>query len=131
LGIEAINHGYRVSFVQMNELIRLLKTEEISRNSRAKIKRMVGSDLVIIDDLMFMAIDRHEANLFFQLINQLYGQTSIIITSNKGPEEWGDILGDPAITTAILDRLIHKSEVIHLTGDSYRLKHRQTIFGNN
>ena len=131
LGIEAINHGYRVSFVQMNELIRLLKTEEISRNSRAKVKRMVGSDLVIIDDLMFMAIDRHEANLFFQLINQLYGQTSIIITSNKGPEEWGDILGDPAITTAILDRLIHKSEVIHLTGNSYRLKHRQTIFGNN
>lgn len=131
IGIEAINHGYQVSFVQMNELIRLLKTEEISRISRAKIKRMVGSDLVIIDDLMFMAIDRHEANLFFQLINQLYGQTSIIITSNKGPEEWGDILGDPAITTAILDRLIHKSEVIHLTGDSYRLKHRQTIFGNN
>jgi DNA replication protein DnaC len=115
----------------MDELIRLLKTEEISRNSRAKVKRMVSSDLVIIDDLMFMAIDRHEANLFFQLINKLYGQTSIIITSNKGPEDWGDILGDPAITTAILDRLIHKSEVIHLSGDSYRLKHRQTIFGNN
>ena len=55
---------------------------------------MVGSDLVIIDDLMFMAIDRHEANLF-QLINQLYGQTSIIITSNKS-EEWG-ILGDPLL----------------------------------
>jgi DNA replication protein DnaC len=131
LGIEAINRGYRVSFVQMDELIRLLKTEEISRNSRAKVKRIVGSDLVIIDDLMFMAIDRHEANLFFQLINKLYGQTSIIITSNKAPEDWGDILGDPAITTAILDRLIHKSEVIHLTGDSYRLKHRQTILGNN
>jgi DNA replication protein DnaC len=131
LGIEAINRGYRVSFVQMDELIRLLKTEEISRISRAKVKRMVGSDLVIIDDLMFMAIDRHEANLFFQLINKLYGQTSIIITSNKGPEDWGEILGDPAITTAILDRLIHKSEVVHLSGDSYRLKHRQTIFGNN
>lgn len=131
LGIEAISRGYRVTFIQMDELIRLLKTEEISRNSRAKVKRMVGSDLVIIDDLMFMAIDRHEANLFFQLINKLYAQTSIIITSNKGPEDWGDILGDPAITTAILDRLIHKSEVIHLTGDSYRMKHRQTIFGNN
>ena len=131
LGMEAINRGYRVSFVRMDDLIHLLKTEEISRNSRAKIKRMVSSDLVIIDDLMFMAIDRHEANLFFQLINKLYGQTSIIITSNKNPEDWGDILGDPAITTAILDRLIHKSEVIHLTGDSYRIKHRQTIFGNN
>ena len=131
LGIEAISRGYRVTFIQMDELIRLLKTEEISRNSRAKVKRMVGSDLVIIDDLMFMAIDRHEANLFFQLINKLYAQTSIIITSNKGPEDWGDILGDPASTTSILDRLIHKSEVIHLTGDSYRMKHRQTIFGNN
>jgi DNA replication protein DnaC len=47
-----------------------------------------------------------------------------------GPEDWGEILGDPAITTAILDRLIHKSEVISLTGDSYRLKYRKTIFGN-
>jgi len=131
LGIEAINRGYRVSFVQMDELIHLLKTEEISRNSRAKVKRIVGSNLVIIDDLMFMAIDRYESNLFFQLINKLYGQTSIIITSNKAPQDWGDILGDPAITTAILDRLIHKSEVIHLSGDSFRLTHRQTIFGNN
>jgi DNA replication protein DnaC len=131
LGTEAVSRGYRVSFVRMDELIHLLKTEEISRISRARMKRMIASDLVIIDDLMFMAIDSHEANLFFQLINKLYGQTSIIITSNKKPEDWGDILGDPAITTAILDRLIHKSEVIHLSGDSYRIKHRQTIFGNN
>ncbi|WP_338013844.1 ATP-binding protein [Desulforamulus profundi] len=62
-------------------------------------------------------------------MNKLYGQTSLIITSNKGPEEWGEILGDPAITTAILDRILHKSEVLALTGNSYRLKHRQTIFG--
>jgi DNA replication protein DnaC len=65
---------------------------------------------------MFMAIDRHEANLFFQLVNKFYGQTSLIITSNKGPEEWGKILGDPAITTAILDRILQKSEVLNLTG---------------
>jgi DNA replication protein DnaC len=50
---------------------------------------MVDADLVIIDDLMFMAMEKHEANLFFQFINKLYGQTSIIITSNKGPEDWG------------------------------------------
>lgn len=76
-----------------------------------------------------MAINSNEANLFFQLINKLYGQTSLIITSNKGPEAWGEILGDPAITTAILDRILHKSEVLTLNGDSYRLKYRQTIFG--
>ena len=87
--------------------------------------------IVIIDDLMFMAMEKHEANLLFQFINKLYGQTSIIITSNKGPEGWGELLGDPAITTAILDRIVHKCEVIHLAGDCYRLKYRTSIFGIN
>ncbi|NLB34502.1 MAG: ATP-binding protein [Elusimicrobia bacterium] len=130
LGIDAIDRGYKVSFIQMDTLINLFKTQEISRNSRTRLKRIISSDLVIIDDLMFMAMDRNEANMFFQLINKLYGQASIIITSNKGPEDWGELLGDPAITTAILDRIIHKSEVIHLSGDSYRIKHRETIFGS-
>lgn len=131
LGIEAINNGFKVSFVQMDELIRLFKTQEITRSGQTRMKRIISSDLVIIDDLMFMAIDRTEANRFFQLINKLYGQASLIITSNKGPEDWGELLGDPAITTAILDRILHRSEVVHLSGDSYRIKHRKTIFGNN
>jgi DNA replication protein DnaC len=114
----------------MDQLLHLLKTQEISRNSQIRVKRIVRSDLVILDDLMFMALDRQEAHLFFQLINKLYGQSSIILTSNKGPEDWGELLGDPAVTTAILDRILHRCEVIHLTGDSYRLKHRQTIFGS-
>ena len=128
LGIHAINNGYKVHFTTMNDLVYILKTQEIIRTSKARYKRIVESDLVIIDDLMFMVMEKHEANLFFQLVNKLYGQSSIIITSNKGPEEWGELLGDPAITTAILDRIVHKCEVITLDGDSYRLKHRKTIF---
>ena len=128
LGIHAINNGYKVHFTTMNDLVYILKTQEIIRTSKARYKRIVESALVIIDDLMFMAMEKHEANLFFQLVNKLYGQSSIIITSNKGPEEWGELLGDPAITTAILDRIVHKCEVITLDGDSYRLKHRKTIF---
>jgi DNA replication protein DnaC len=130
-GIHAINNGYKVHFVTMNDLVYILKTQNIIRTSRARYKRIIESDLIIIDDLMFMAMEKQEANLFFQLINKLYGQTSIIITSNKGPEEWGELLGDAAITTAILDRIIHKCEVINLNGDSYRLKHRKTIFVKN
>ena len=131
LGLEAIHKGYQVSFVQMENLIKLLKTEEITRTSRTKIKRIVSSDLVIIDDLMFMAMENEEANLFFQFINKLYNQSSIIVTSNKGPKDWGDILGDQAITTAILDRIMHRSEVINLTGKSYRIQNRETIFGKS
>jgi DNA replication protein DnaC len=112
----------------MDTLIQLFKTQEISRQAKFKLKRILNSDLIILDDLMFMAMDRNEANLFFQFINKVYGQSSLIITSNKGPAEWGELLGDAAITTAILDRIIHKSEVIQLSGDSNRLKYRKTIF---
>jgi DNA replication protein DnaC len=130
LGVEALQKGFKVSFVTMDTLIQLLKTQEISRQAQLKMKRIFESGLIIIDDLMFMAMDRNEANLFFQFINKVYGQSSLIITSNKGPSDWGELLGDVAITTAILDRIIHKSEVIQLTGDSNRLKHRKTIFGD-
>lgn len=128
LGLEAIHQGYKVMFISMGELIHALKTEEISRKSHTRLSRIRKADLVIIDDLMFMAIDQHEANLFFHLINDLYTKSSIILTSNKAPKEWGDLLGDPAITTAILDRIIHRAEIIHLNGDSYRIKYRKTIF---
>jgi len=131
LGLEAIYRGYKVSFVRMETLIKLLKTEEITRSSKTRMKKILSSDLVIIDDLMFMAIEKEEANLFFQLINKLYNQSSVIITSNKGPEDWGDLLGDQAITTAILDRLLHKSEVINLDEESYRIQNRKTIFENS
>lgn len=129
LGWEAIQKGYKVAFVSMGELIHTLKTEEITRRSQTRLKRIREANLVIIDDLMFMAMDPKEANLFFHLINELYNSSSIILTSNKGPSDWGELIGDPAITTAILDRIAHRSEIVHLNGDSYRMKYRTSIFG--
>ena len=128
IGIKAIQEGYKVAFISMGELIHVLKTEEMTRKSKLRLKRIREANLVILDDLMFMAIDRREANLLFHLINELYNQSSILLTSNKGPGDWGELLGDPALTAAILDRLIHRSEVIQLGGDSYRMKYRSTIF---
>lgn len=128
LGLAAIQSGQRVSFISMGELVPLLKTEDYSRKSQIQLNRIRKADLVIIDDLMYMAMDQHEANLFFQLINHLYERSSIILTSNKGPEDWGELLGDQGITTAILDRLLHRSEVIHLEGESHRIKYRESVF---
>ena|SRR5690625_4588869 len=128
LGMQAIKQGYKVMFVTMGDLVQLLKTEEIIRKSQTRMKRIRKADLVIIDDLMFMAMDQVEANLFFHLINDLYNHASIILTSNKAPKEWGELLGDPAITTAILDRIMHRVEIIHLNEDSYRMRHRISLF---
>jgi len=129
LGIEAIYRGYQVSFLPMGELVHILKTADVIRKSQTRKKRILKSDLVIIDDLMYMAMNQQEANLFFQLINELYDQSTIIFTSNKGPKDWGDLLGDPATTTAILDRILHRAEVIQMDGESYRMKYRKSIFG--
>lgn len=129
LGLQAIHQGYKVIFSSMGELIHTLKTEEITRKSQTRMKRIRTADLVIIDDLMFMAMNQKEANLFFHLINDLYNNACVILTSNKAPKEWGELLGDPAITTAILDRIMHRAEIIHLNEDSYRMKHRESIFG--
>src|SRR5690606_505762 len=78
LGVEAIYRGFQVYFVTMGELIQLLKTEEITRKSQIQLRRLRASDLVIIDDVMYMAMDEREATLFFHLIHQLYEQSSII-----------------------------------------------------
>lgn len=96
LGIQAINQGFKVIFSSMGELVHTLKTEEITRKSQTRMKRIRGADLVIIDDLMFMAMNQQEANLFFHLINDLYNDACIILTSNKAPKESGGIIGRPS-----------------------------------
>ena len=128
LGLEAIKQGYKVSFIPMGELVHTLKTMDITRKSQTRIKRMKESQLVIIDDLMYAAMDPREANLFFQLVNDLYNHSSIILTSNRSPKEWTELLGDVGVATAILDRLIHRAEIVHMNDPSYRMRHRQTIF---
>lgn len=128
LGYKAVEAGYKVSFVSMDKLMHALKTQEISRRSKGKINRILSSSLVIIDELGYLPITREEANLFFQLISALHEQASLIITSNKGLEDWVELMGDPALTTAVLDRITYRCELINMTGKSYRLEHRKSIF---
>ncbi len=128
LGIEAIHKGFQVYFITMGELIQLLKTEEFTHRSQIQLKRLRTSDLIIIDDVMYMALDEREAMLFFQLVHQLYEQSSLILTSNRSPEEWTELVGNQGMMTAILDRLLHRVEVIHMNNESHRLKHQQKIF---
>lgn len=128
MGIEAIEQGYQVMFLPMGELMTILKTSDYTRKSQITLNRIKQSDLVIIDDLMYIAMDQREANQFFHLINHLYERSSIILTSNKSPDQWGDLLGDEGIATAILDRLLHRVEVIQMNDESYRMKNRESVF---
>lgn len=130
LGIRAVEAGYNVSFVSLDELMRLLKTSEISTRAARRVKFIKASDLVILDEVGFLPISKQDANKLYELVNSLYLKTSVILTSNKDFEEWSEFLGDSLITAAILDRLAHQCEIFSLDGPSYRLENRKTIFGN-
>ena len=127
LGYQACEDGYKVSYTTMKSLVKVLRTEEIDRKSKVKLKRIYASNLLVIDEVGYLPISAAEGNLFFQLISELQEKTSIIITTNKGFEEWTEFLGDAALATAILDRLSYQCDKIQMNGKSYRLENRKSF----
>ncbi len=122
LGYSAIKQGYQVKFYTMNNLVDEMLLASYDEKFKEWLKRISKNDLLIIDEIGYLPVKPVVANLFFQLINEMYEFRSIIITSNKLFQEWGSTFGDNVITTAILDRLLHHAEAMVIEGDSYRLK---------
>jgi DNA replication protein DnaC len=125
IGMKAVEAGYTVCFEKIVNLIKLLGTQEIQRTAGFRIRRILRSDLLIIDEIGYTPIDRKEANLFFNLVSELYEKKTIIITSNKGFESWAEMMGDGVMTTALLDRLLHHARVFNLDGESYRIQRKR------
>jgi DNA replication protein DnaC len=124
LGVKAIQRGYRTLFVTAAGLITSLTKAYAENRLDEKLKSYTIPKLLIIDEIGYVPVDTHGAHLLFQLISKRYEKGSIILTSNRGFGQWGDIFGDPIIATAILDRLLHHSFVINIKGESYRLKEK-------
>ncbi len=130
LVFDAIKAGYKAYFITMEELVNILKLKEITSTALGKYNRLLKAHLIAIDDIMMFPIKKHEAVAFFNLINHLHEKSSVIITTNKSPKQWAETLEDEVLTTALLDRILYRCEVIKLSGDSYRMENRKTIFTN-
>lgn len=128
LVFDAINNGYKALFRTADQIIQTLKLKDITRSATVDYKLVLKADLTVIDDLMMFPIEKNVANQLFNLINNLHERASIIITTNKSPKQWAKVLDDEVLATAILDRLLYRCEIINLTGDSFRLKNRKSIF---
>ena len=128
---EAVKQGYKSYFITMEELITILKLKEMTSSALNKYKRLLNAHLIAIDDIMMFPIKKHEAVAFFNLINHLHEKSSVIITTNKSPKQWAETLEDEVLATALLDRILYRCEVVKLSGVSYRMENRQTIFGEN
>lgn len=128
LCFDAVNKGFRAYFKTMEGLIKVLKMKEVTRNAATEYKRILRSHLLVIDDIMMFPVTQQDAVSFFNLINELHDKTSLVITTNKSPKEWADVLKDTVLTTALLDRILYRCEIIKLSGKSYRMENRKNIF---
>jgi len=125
VAVAVMERGYKVCFERITNLIKLLKTAEVQKASEYRIRRIMKSNLVIIDEIGYTPIEKREANLFFNLISEMYEGVSLIITSNKSFDSWAEMMGDSVMTTALLDRLLHHARIFNLEGESYRLKNQK------
>jgi insertion sequence IS21-like putative ATP-binding protein len=125
---EAVKAGHKTYMMTMEDIVTCLKMKELSTSAMMTYNRIVHAGLLAIDDIMLFPVKKEEATAFFNLINTLHEKTSIIITTNKAPTEWTQMLDDEVLTSALLDRLLYRCEVVKLTGTSYRLENRKTIF---
>lgn len=122
LGITAAKTRKSVYFITCHDLITQLNKAFFENKLDSKIKHFCKYELLIIDEIGYLPIEKQGSNLFFQLIAKRYEKHSTIITTNINFNKWGDIFSDNVIANAILDRLLHHSTVIPIQGTSYRIK---------
>lgn len=122
LGITAAKKRYSVYFISCHDLITQLNKAHFENKLEARIKHYCRYELLIIDEIGYLPVDKQGANLLFQLIAKRYEKRSTIITTNMIFSKWGEVFSDNTLANAILDRLLHHSHVINITGNSYRTK---------
>ena len=133
LGVQAIEHGYGVYFVKAQDLLDDLRRAHLEHRLDRRMRVYLSPKVLIVDEFGVWPYDRTAATLLLALVSARYERGSLILTSNKGFAEWGDVLGDPVVATAILDRLLHHSHVLNIRGESYRLKEKRKagLFGRS
>jgi DNA replication protein DnaC len=131
LGVKAIEHGCGVYFVKAHDLIEDLRRAHSEQRLDRRMRVYLSPKVLIVDEFGVWPYDRTAAMLLFALVSARYERGSLILTSNNGFAEWGDVLGDPVVATAILDRLLHHSHILNIRGESYRLKEKKRagLFG--
>ena len=131
IGITAAKKRYSVYFISCHDLITQLNKAHYENKLEARIKHFCRYELLIIDEIGYLPVDKQGANLFFQLIAKRYEKHSTIITTNQTFNKWGEVFNDSIIANAILDRLLHHSTVINIKGTSYRIKDKLSDMGDS
>ena len=122
LAITAAESGRKIYFGTLTDLVDSLEEAKAAGRLDRRLKILTHPALLIVDEIGYLPVTQSGAVLFFQLINRRYGNGSTVLTSNKGFEEWGRILGDEVMAAALLDRLLHRCHIVNIRGNSYRMR---------
>ena len=125
LGRKIVEQGHTVRFTTATGLLSVLGKAESEGSLAEKLTEFAKPKLLIIDELGYLPFERRATHLFFQLVNRRYERGSLLITTNQRVSEWGTVFGDEVLATAILDRLLHHSHTLMITGESYRLREKR------
>ena len=124
LAMQVLRNGMTVYFATLPQLIADLSKASAQGRLERRWRVYLRPDILIVDEVGYMQLNRESAELLFRLICSRYETGSIILTSNKHFSEWGELMSDTIIATATLDRLLHHAHVINIRGETYRLKDR-------
>ena len=125
LGMRAVMSDIPVYYISALKLVQTLKRDYDLKRLEYRIKTYSRFRLMIVDEIGYLPLSREESNLLFQFVSSRYEKRSTIYTSNKSFSEWGEVLGDTVMASAVLDRILHHCVVINIRGESYRLKDRR------
>ena len=125
LALRAIENGHGAYFVRAYDLMEDLRKARVEHNLDRRMRVYLAPKVLVVDEFGIWPYDRESATAFFTLVSARYERGSIILTSNKGFGEWGELLGDSVIASAVLDRLLHHSHVLNIRGESYRLREKR------
>lgn len=123
LGVEAIRQGYLVKFQRASDLIHKMREAQSERRLTKLLKALQRCDLLIMDEMGYLSFDTAASSLLFQVFAARYETRSTFVTTNLEFSKWVAFLGDPTLATALVDRLVHRSVLLNMNGESYRLKH--------
>jgi DNA replication protein DnaC len=127
LGVEAVKARYSVYFSTLAEIVASLTKAEREGQLRERLRFLTRAALLIVDEIGYLPLTATGANLFFQLVNARYEKGAMILTSNRGFAEWGEVFGEPVVATALLDRLLHHAVIVTIEGASYRLREHAAL----
>lgn len=125
IGIKALQQGYKVIFTTVSDMMGALFESKADNSYAQKLKYYLSSDLLILDELGFRKLNEHIVDQFYEIISQRYEKGSLIITSNKTFDEWGNIFWDSILASAILDRIVHHCHLVLIKGESFRMREQK------